>query len=273
MNQNRHCGDGVPPVEVIFKPSVYRLGFTEIDDSELNRFAQDYKIDAEDGALENMQGSVSECIVEIAGRACYQSFNAPRPGGSKAYFDNILASKHFSVTEHASFSFMITGISRSLSHELVRHRHLQFSQLSQRYVDESEVAFICPPDIMDGSDVFYVWLNAMQCALASYQKLADLLEDTFPLVHLESKTDRRKRVRQTARSVLPNATETRMMVTGNVRAWRHFLNLRATKQADTEIRNLASAIYPKLVESAPALFGDYTKEFGGTVLNTANTEV
>lgn len=166
---------------------------------------------------------------------------------NREYLDNILEQGHGSVLEHSNFGFIFTGVSRSLSHELVRHRHLSFSQLSQRYVDESDVAFVMPPAIQ-GTDFEGYWKQAIAANRDYYKGLVD---------KLTAKGLSRKQAREAARSVLPNCTETKIFVTGNARALRSFLELRASAAADAEIRRLANRIYEILVVAAPNLFYDY----------------
>ncbi|MHB1170663.1 MAG: FAD-dependent thymidylate synthase, partial [Longimicrobiales bacterium] len=182
---------------------------------------------------------------------------------NRDYLDNILNVRHGSVLEHGVWTFLFEGISRALTHELVRHRHFSFSQLSQRYVDESEVGFVLPPEIEEGTPAFDVWQRACSTALEEYRAL---LGEVETLVQDEPKaTLRRKRARQAARSVLPNATETKIVVTGNARAWRHFIELRASAAAEAEIRALAVEVLRTLQKEAPHIFGDYRIEDGVAV--------
>jgi len=207
-----------------------------------------------------------EALAEFAGRLCYLSFgeDAGFEGGHKLitgrtsnrqYLDNILKVGHGSVVEHAVWTLLLEGVSRALTHELVRHRHLSFSQLSQRYVDESDVAFVLPPEIQDGSEAYEIWRLSCERSLQEYRTLLASIEEQVK--DEPSATLRRKRARQTARSLLPNAAETKIVVTGNARAWRHFIELRASAHADTEIRLLALAVLDLLTQEAPNLFGDY----------------
>jgi thymidylate synthase (FAD) len=208
----------------------------------------------------------SQALAEFAGRLCYLSFgpDAGFEGGHRmiagrtsndAYMANILKVKHGSVIEHAVWTFLLEGVSRALTHELVRHRHLSSSQLSQRYVDESEVAFVLPPEIEEGTDAFEIWRASCQRSLEDYRALLGRVEEQVQ--DEPSATLRRKRARQTARSLLPNSTETKIVVTGNARAWRHFVELRGSAFADTEIRRLALTLLRALQDEAPAIFGDY----------------
>lgn len=237
-------------MNIITEPSVYLVGIQEIN-NDIFDFLDDHNVSnwATDAY------SAGEQIVEVAGRLCYMSFAKPRPGGNKAYIEHILEVGHGSVLEHAVFSLIITGVSRSLTHELVRHRAgMSYSQLSQRYVDESDCAFVLPPGIELASKSGAWWASCMGKTLGQYQALIDSLEDNF--AHIEDKTLRRKRARETARSVLPNCTETKIFVTGNARAWRHFIELRGSEHADAEIRRLAVAVSRILKDAAPNLFGD-----------------
>src|SRR5262249_43829450 len=147
---------------------------------------------------------------------------------------------HGSVLEHAVWSFLICNVSRSFTHELIRHRHFSYSQLSQRYVDESESAFIEPDPIAEDPELHAAWGAAVNAPRAAYDQLVQGLERRFTAV--ADKTLRRKLARQAARSVLPNATETKIFVTGNARALRHFIELRGSEHADVEIRKVAVAI-------------------------------
>lgn len=216
-----------------------------------------------------------------------------------------------SVLEHAVWTFMITGVSRSLTHELVRHRAgWAYSQLSQRYVDESVAECVEPDIIAADPELHDIWLEAVEHTHKAYVKLAEKitakLTNTFaPCDNLNcdggnqadlkllgswtacptckgdatrafyaaplgrflpghhegtvNSTDRRKAARQAARSVLPNATETKITVTLNARSARHFLEQRGSVFADPEIRKLANKILDALQVEAPNLFGDYQK--------------
>jgi thymidylate synthase (FAD) len=207
-----------------------------------------------------------EAVAEFAGRLCYLSFgeDAGLEGGHRSipgrttnasYLANILKVKHGSVLEHAVWTLLLEGVSRSLTHELVRHRAgFGFSQLSQRYVDESEIAFVLPPEIEEGSSEFEVWSGACAATLEAYRRLLGGLSEKVG--ESASATMRKKRSRQAARSVLPNCAETKIVVTGNARAWRHFTEMRGTPSADVEIRRLAVMVLRALQGEAPHIFGD-----------------
>jgi len=199
-----------------------------------------------------------EALAEFAGRACYQSWSKPNPSTATnaGYLDHIIEVGHLSVLEHGSVSFYITGISRSLTHELIRHRHFSYSQLSQRYVPERDAAFAEPDVIAQDPELHETFVAATQASVDAYRELLAGLEAKF--ADSPSATLRRKQARQAARAVLPNATETRIVVTGNYRAWRHFVAMRATEHADVEMRALAVECVRQLRKAAPNVFADFT---------------
>jgi thymidylate synthase (FAD) len=198
-----------------------------------------------------------EALAEFAGRACYQSWSKPnaRTATNAGYLRHILEVGHLSVLEHGSVTFYLTGVSRSLTHELIRHRHFSYSQLSQRYVPERNAAMVEPEVIAADPELHARFVAATEASLAAYTELLEGLEKRFAGV--SNATLRRKQARQAARSVLPNATETKIVVTGNYRAWRHFIAMRASEQADVEIRRLAIACLRELAAVAPQAFSDF----------------
>lgn len=198
-----------------------------------------------------------QALVEFAGRACYQSWSKPNPrtATNATYLKHIIDVGHFSVLEHAGVTFYISGISRSATHELIRHRHFSFSQLSQRYVPEPDSRIVVPPGMEDDPELQQILAEAADAGRAAYSELLARLEAKF--ADQPSAVLRRKQARQAARAVLPNATETRIVVTGNYRAWRHFIAMRASEHADVEIRRLALECLRQLTDVAPAAFGDF----------------
>ncbi|MGD9620431.1 MAG: FAD-dependent thymidylate synthase [Mycolicibacterium sp.] len=200
-------------------------------------------------------------LVEFAGRACYQSWSKPNPrtATNASYVRHIIDVGHFAVLEHASVTFYITGISRSCAHELVRHRHFSYSQLSQRYVPEHESRVVAPPGIDDDPELQAILMAAADASREAYSELLGRLEarDIGDQPNGSPTVLRRKQARQAARAVLPNATETRIVVTGNYRAWRHFIAMRASEHADVEIRRLAIECLRQLIGVAPQVFSDF----------------
>jgi thymidylate synthase (FAD) len=239
-------------LRIFREPQVYLVGRQTVNDEEVQRFLSDHKVDT----WQTDSEVSGECLVEVAGRLCYMSYSRPRPGGNSAYIHHILEVGHGSVLEHAVWNLLITGVSRALTHELVRHRAgFGFSQLSQRYVDESVAEYVEPDVIADDPELHQLWVEAVRRTHDAYCQLAEKLQEKFQ--GEPDKTLRRKLARQAARSVLPNATETKIFVTANARALRHFIEMRASRHADVEIRKLAVQVLRVLQSEAPHLFGDY----------------
>ena len=206
----------------------------------------------------------SVAIVEISARLCYMSYGRGRKDVSD-FINNLLAKGDGSVFEHVNYGFVVTGVSRSLTHELVRHRAgFAYSQRSQRFVDESNAPFVIPPALAEEragvNEARNILEKAVESANKSYENLVLELENALPTELFATKWDHRKAVRQAARSVLPNANETKIFVTANVRAWRHFIEMRGAAFADWEIRNLALSILDILQIETPLLFGDFEIE-------------
>lgn len=201
-------------------------------------------------------GSDGERIAEFAGRLCYMSQRNPANRSTAEYLGNILRQGHGSVFEHATYVLLIEGVSRSLTHELVRHRAgFGYSQLSQRYVDESEAAFVMPPAIQGDPGMEQAWQEQVAQAQAAYVSAVEHLMGRFAWV--EDKVHRRKMAREAARSLLPNATETKIVVSGNIRAWRTMLELRLGEGAEREIRGMAVRVLETLRAESPRFFADF----------------
>jgi thymidylate synthase (FAD) len=242
--------DPATDVRVIREPSVYLVGRQTVNQETIDRFLSDHGV-----SWQTDTEVAGEYLAEVAGRLCYMSFAKPRPGGNSTYLAHILEVGHGSVLEHAVWNFVFTGCSRSLTHELVRHRHFGYSQLSQRYVDESVAEYVEPDCIAEDAELHRLWLDAIAQSHRAYMALTELLLERF---HEEpDKTSRRKLARQAARSVLPNATETKIFVTGNARALRHFIEMRGSRHAEVEIRKLAVKVLQIMQHEAPHIFGDY----------------
>jgi thymidylate synthase (FAD) len=212
---------------------------------------------APEGVPWNTDADGGQALAEFAGRACYQSWKKPNPATATnaGYLRHILEVGHLSVLEHGTVSFYITGISRSLTHELIRHRHFSYSQLSQRYVPERNAAMVEPDVVADDPELHEIFTEAAEASVKAYERLLEGLEKRF--ADVPNATLRRKQARQAARAVLPNATETRIVVTGNYRAWRHFIAMRASEHADVEIRALAIECLRQLQREVPNVFSDF----------------
>jgi thymidylate synthase (FAD) len=238
------------PLRIVKEPRIYLVGRQKVDTTAIDRFLGDHDVswqtDTEVGA---------EALAEMAGRVCYMSYGKGRKT-NREFLEHIVNVGHGSVLEHAVWSFLITGVSRSFTHELIRHRHFSYSQLSQRYVDESDSEFIEPEAIAGDPELHQAWCDAVNAARAAYDRLVAGLERHY--ASEPDRTLRRKLARQAARSVLPNATETKIFVTANARALRHFIELRGSEHADVEIRKVAVAILKLMRVEAPNMFSDYT---------------
>ena len=237
------------PLKIVRDPKVYLVGRQVVDETVVSRFLDEHGVtwttDTEVGA---------EVLAEMAGRVCYMSYGKGRKTNQE-FIGHIVEVGHGSVLEHGVWSFVIAGVSRSFTHELIRHRHFSYSQLSQRYVDESNSDYIEPDVIADDPELHAVWCEAVNAARGAYDRLVEGLQKHYAQV--PEATLRRKLARQAARSVLPNATETKIFVTGNARALRHFIELRGSEHADVEIRKVAVAMLRILQAESPSLFGDY----------------
>ena len=197
-----------------------------------------------------------ERLAEFAGRLCYMSQRNPASRSTREYLENIKRQGHGSVLEHANYSLLLEGVSRSLTHELVRHRAgFAYSQLSQRYVDESEANFVVPPAMLGDDALVGAWQAQIDAAQAAYVALVGELMTRYQWVAV--RVHRRKMAGEAARGVLPNSTETKIVVTGNARAWRTMLELRSSEGAELEIRRLAVAVLRVLQQEAPAFFCDF----------------
>jgi thymidylate synthase (FAD) len=202
------------------------------------------------------EGTDGEKLAEFAGRLCYMSQRNPAGRTTREYLENIKKQGHGSVLEHANYSILLEGVSRSLTHELVRHRAgFAYSQLSQRYVDESDAAFVIPPALVGDETLEGAFRAQMLAAQAAYVEAVDKLMTKYGWV--DDKVHRRKMAREAARAVLPNGTETKIVVTGNARAWRTMLELRSSEAAELEIRRCAVAVLRLLQVEAPGFFSDF----------------
>jgi thymidylate synthase (FAD) len=191
-----------------------------------------------------------QALAEAAGRTCFRSFAKPNPATATnvTYLANILKQMHESVLEHASASFYVSGVSRSLLTELSRHRHISLSVVSQRYVDEADADMVIPPILADDPHGQAILNNVEVAAGVAYVSL---------VAHLTDAGMPRKQAREAARAALPNMTETRFVVTSNLRGWRDVLRRRWHVAADAEIRAFAGAILTELRTIAPNAVQDF----------------
>ena len=184
----------------------------------------------------------AETLVEFAGRSCYQSFHRPNPKTARTanYLERTLFDQaHWSIAEHATATVYITGVSRAFTHELIRHRHLSYSQLSQRFVDEGNANIVIPPALRGDEPTVNA---AATFAIEAYKDTANaMIENGVP----------RKKAREAARAILPNAIETRIVVTGNLRAWNEVIARRTAPDADAEMIEVMGMVRDALKPIAP----------------------
>lgn len=216
------------------------------------------------GTGEELTLPESAHLIKIAGQLCYMSFGPDRTRNADTakYMHNIIASGHGSVLEHPNVTLLFYGISRSLTHELVRHRAgMGYSQVSQRYVDGSRLRFVERPEYQDDSKLHRLFEDEIDRQAALYEEIAQGLlqrqESGSEIMSGETKRDRRKKVNQAARSGLGNHAEAPIVVTGNLRAWRHVFNMRASEHAEVEIRRAMYRAFLCLAMLDPIVFGDF----------------
>lgn len=225
-------------------PKVWVIAYTAVDYDAAQQ-ASGMQWDYRNGSAYS-----ADDLAEFAGRCCYQSWSNPGNKTNEQYLANILEKMHFSVMEHASVTFHISGISRSLSHEFVRHRHFSYSQLSQRYVDEKDSPIVLPPIIvaLQDPDLNILYEDSEEQARNAYSLAVEILMKRYNYS--------RKDARSAARALFPNMWSTQLVVTGNHRAWRDFLDKRLSPAADEEIRELARLILNELKKLAPSTYQD-----------------
>jgi thymidylate synthase (FAD) len=252
------------------EPQLYLAGRQHVNGADLDRFLADAGVPpgpAGAPAWGSDAPSDGERLTEVAGRLCYMSFANPRPGGYRAYVDNIKECGHGSTLEHAVWNVIACGVSRNLTHELVRHRAgWSYSQLSTRFCDSRETEFVCDEKVRADPELHRAWREHVRDALKLYDRI-DAIVTARLLMAAESpavltraeRTSLRKQSRETARQVLPGCMATRIFCTFNGRSLRHFLEMRAAAGAAWEMRRFANSVYALMIGEAPALLADYVK--------------
>jgi thymidylate synthase (FAD) len=232
-------------------PSLYLLARPQFT-TEYERF-----LAAHGETWQQTQAGDAEQLIEFAGRICYMSFGVQQSTrDNAAYIANLIDRGHDSVLEHANWTFLLDGVSRAFTHQLVRHRiGFSFSQLSQQYHDESGAEFLTPPGLEQNPVAYEAWRSAVDAALSAYRTIQSQLRNERP--DREPGKERLRAIRSAARSVLPNATGTKIVVTANGRSLRHFLSLRGAIEGDMEMRQVSGLIYAMLVNEAPSLVRDF----------------
>jgi thymidylate synthase (FAD) len=243
---------GVSEEVFITSPKLFVLARSALSD-EVDQmyayFGSDPQIDS--SALD------TERLIEIAGRTCYLSFRNPSGKTTAEYNKNLIRQRHESVLEHASWTFVLVGVSRAFTHQLVRHRvGFSFSQLSQQYVDHQKTRFVVPAEIIKTADLLDAWKKNVLVQRESYRELLERSEAVSK--ELDTREQVRS-IRSLARSILPNCTEAAVAVTANARSWRHFLELRGSTEGDIEMRRVSAILLATLQREAPSLFSDFVE--------------
>jgi len=182
--------------------------------------------------------------LERAGRTCYRSEDRISPNSARNFIKSLIKSGHHSVIEHESISVRLV-CDRGVSHELVRHRLASFSQESTRYVNYGRgpegrgLVLVKPLFFPEGSETYRLWLAAMEAAEAAYLALTAAGASA-----------------QEARTVLPNSLKTEMVMTANLREWRHVLALRCSAASHPQMREIMKMILARFQELLPEVFGD-----------------
>lgn len=203
-----------------------------------------------DNALEVIYSACRQCYSSDCAAEIYEgSVQEGDIEKLRRFIRKILRSGHESPLEHVSFTFSVEGVSRALTHQLVRHRLASYSQQSQRYVKAENFDFIVPPSIAKDSEANEEFLNILQNIQASYDKLLGILKKNS----IEG-----EKANQDARFVLPQAAETKIVITMNARELKHFFALRCCVRAQWEIRALADRMLNICIAELPDIF----KEMG-----------
>ena len=237
---------------------IYVIGRTSIEFSAIDSFLQEHN----ETWIRSRGTTPMEELIEFSGRICYMSFGKRQsPRSNRQYITNLVTQGHESVLEHISWTFLISGISRALCHQLVRHRiGFSYSQLSQQYYEEMEPEVIVPMEIRHKPRLLQIWKEAVERSKEAYTLVLDSLKHS-PKSGLLSRKEFLRSVRSAARSLLPNAVSTTIVVTVNARALRHFLNVRGCIEGDYEMRRLAVGLFKEVMREAPSLFSDFKIEF------------
>ncbi|MEW6556445.1 MAG: FAD-dependent thymidylate synthase [Elusimicrobiota bacterium] len=182
----------------------------------------------------------AEKLVENAGRTCYMSFDKKTAGSEKRFIQGLIKAGHTSVLEHAYVTFRLKDVSRAFTHQLVRHRLCAFSQQSQRYVNEKNFTYITPEKIKNNDEAKKLYDNFLENARDIYTRLQSL---NIP--------------NEDARYILPNACCSEIVFSTNFRELRHIFEVRGSKRAQWEIREVCIELLKIIRQKAPSVFGDF----------------
>lgn len=200
-----------------------------------------------------------EKVIASAAKLCYSAVGVDEilhgldEENVQKFLDKLMSYGHASPIEHVAFTFAIEGVSRSLTHQLVRHRIASYSQQSQRYVKLEQFEYIIPPEIAEDDTAKEIYIDAMEKSQKSYDEITSILKEKY-INRGMSTLNAEKKAIEDARYVFPNACETKIMVTMNARSLINFFEHRCCNRAQWEIHVLADEMLKKLKEVAPILF-------------------
>lgn len=220
----------------IVTPEVRLLAHTTVDEKAISEYMgiQDASTDA-------------ETLLTMAGRNCYRSFHRPNEAtyNDADYLRRTLGEQgHWSIAEHATATLYFTGVSRAFLTELTRHRHLSFSVESQRFINANSANIVLPPAVRE--------LDKEQqdaAFLLAEESIEDYKAIQITLNHLP-----KKQRNEAARALLPNCVETRMVVSGNLRAWNEVIQRRTQPDADAEMQEVMHLAAQELHTVSPIIF-------------------
>lgn len=251
---------------VITTPKTYLIAKSKIEENEINRYLEDignpkWKIDHSVSNGEN--------LIEFAGRMCYRSWQEYDPEkplcsnhnvsrvreGNGSYIKNVLSKKHGSILEHVSATFIFRDVSRVVTHELVRHRSgVSVSQESLRFVRLDDLRFYIP-EALNGNEEA---INKIEEVVSFLEKVQLDLADIFNIDNIAD-FHTKKQLTSAFRRLAPEGLLTTIVVTGNLRAWRHIIEVRTSEGAEEEIRIVLSEVAETLSKEYPNVFQDMYK--------------
>lgn len=199
-----------------------------------------------------------EKVVAAAAKMCYSKSGAEEimnnltPENTEKFLNRLISMGHESPIEHITFTFGIEGVSRSLLAQLTRHRIASYSVKSQRYVEEDSFGYIIPPEIEKNEKAAEIYKKTMDNILNSYNELTEILYNEHKN-NMDEKSARKKAI-EDARFVLPNACETKLVMTFNARSLLNFFSERCCERAQWEIRQMADMMLKIVKEKAPVIF-------------------
>lgn len=200
-----------------------------------------------------------EAVIAAAAKLCYSQVGIDEimenlnEQNIEKFLNMLMSYGHESPIEHVSFTFAAEGVSRSLTHQLVRHRIASYSQQSQRYVKLDQFEYIVPPAIENNDKAKDVYIKAMEQCQRSYDELADMLKAQYIEGGMKEKAAEKKAI-EDARYVFPNACETKIVFTMNARSLMNFFRHRCCTRAQWEIRAMADEMLKEVKKVAPTLF-------------------